>query len=90
MGNETSRGRRIAAFIRHGDFNRPPNTASAHSPRALSPLGRSQAEAAAFQRVCRKSFERSLAGDQLNPVRTSHQCWCNFPGCFTDPQVREA
>ena len=46
MGNETSRGRRVAAFIRHGDFNRPPNTASAHSPRALSPLGRSQAEAA--------------------------------------------
>jgi len=47
----------------------------------------SEEEAAAFQRVCSKSFERSLAGDQLNPVRTSFQCWCNFGGCFTDPLV---
>ena len=44
-------------------------------------------EAMAFQRVCQPKFERSLAGDQLNPVRTSYQCWCNFPGCFTDPDV---
>jgi len=44
-------------------------------------------EAAAFLKVCQSSFERSLAGDQLNPVRTSFQCWCNFPGCFTDPLV---
>ena len=44
-------------------------------------------EAGAFQRVCKSSFERSLAGDQLNPVRTSFQCWCNFPRCFTDPDV---
>ena len=44
-------------------------------------------EAAAFLRVCQKSFERSLAGDQLNPVRTSYQCWCNFPECFADPVV---
>ncbi len=27
-------------------------------------------EALAFQNVCEASFERSLAGDQLNPVRT--------------------
>ena len=44
-------------------------------------------EAAAIQEVCRPHFERSLAGDQLNPVRTSFQCWCNFAGCFTDPLV---
>jgi len=44
-------------------------------------------EAAAFQRVCQSSFERSLAGDQLNPVRTSYQCWCNFPRCFTEPAI---
>jgi hypothetical protein len=44
-------------------------------------------EAEAFQRVCKESFERSLAGDQLNPVRTSFQCWCNFPKCYTDPVV---
>jgi len=30
-------------------------------------------EMAAFQRVCKPNFERSLAGDQLNPVRTSFQ-----------------
>jgi len=47
----------------------------------------SEEEAAAFQRVCRPKFERSLAGDQLNPVRTSFQCWCNFAECFTDPLV---
>jgi len=47
----------------------------------------SEDEAAAFPRVCASSFERSLAGDQLNPVRTSDQCWCNFPGCFVDPLV---
>ena len=44
-------------------------------------------EAEAFQSVCKSSFERSLAGDQLNPVRTSFQCWCNFAGCFTNPHV---
>ena len=48
----------------------------------------SPAEAAAFQRVCEQHFERSLAGDQLNPVRTSFQCWCNFPGCFMDEDVQ--
>ena len=44
-------------------------------------------EAQAFLNVCQKSFERSLAGDQLNPVRTSFQCWCNFPECFADQSV---
>ena len=44
-------------------------------------------EANAFLSVCHKSFERSLAGDQLNPVRTSYQCWCNFRSCFTNPHV---
>ena len=44
-------------------------------------------EAEAFKQVCHESFERSLAGDQLNPVRTSYQCWCNFAKCFTDPKV---
>ena len=44
-------------------------------------------EAAAFQSTCKESFERSLAGDQLNPVRTSFQCWCNFGDCYTNPLV---
>mmetsp|Transcript_23163 Transcript_23163/g.49975 ORF Transcript_23163/g.49975 Transcript_23163/m.49975 type:complete len:408 (-) Transcript_23163:251-1474(-) len=47
----------------------------------------SDREAEAFVKRCEAHFERSLAGDQLNPVRTSYQCWCNFPGCFTDPLI---
>jgi 2,3-bisphosphoglycerate-dependent phosphoglycerate mutase len=56
MSKQTGRGRRIAAFVRHGDFDRPENTASAHSPRGLSPLGRRQAEAAAtpIAALCRE------------------------------------
>ena len=42
-------------------------------------------EAAAFVSTCESKFERSLAGDMLNPVRTSHQCWCNFAACFANP-----
>ena len=38
--------------------------------------------------LCSSSFERSLAGDQLSPVRTSHQCWCQVPPCINDPVVR--
>jgi len=40
-------GRRVAAFIRHGHFDRPEGTASAHSLFPLSALGREQATAAA-------------------------------------------
>ena len=36
-------GRRVAAFIRHGHFDRPENVASAHSLFALSATGRDQA-----------------------------------------------
>ena len=28
-----------------------------------------------------RSFDRSLAGDQLSPVRTSYQCWCSQNEC---------
>lgn len=38
-----NRGRRIAAFVRHGHFERPEGTASAHSLFPLSPTGREQA-----------------------------------------------
>ena len=34
-----------------------------------------QEEADALFNAC-TSFDRSLAGDQLSPVRTSTQCWC--------------
>ena len=47
----------------------------------------SEVEAQAFRDVCKESFERSLAGDQLNPVRTSYQCWCNFPKCFANEHI---
>ena len=35
-------------------------------------------------------FERSLAGDQLSPVRTSTQCWCDEKdGCLAHPTVEK-
>ena len=41
------RGRRVAGFIRHGHFDRPDATASAHSLLPLTSRGRSQARRAA-------------------------------------------
>jgi len=38
-------------------------------------------EANAFQQTCENHFSRSLAGDQLSPVRTSFQCWCSGNEC---------
>ncbi|MEM9177331.1 MAG: histidine phosphatase family protein [Myxococcota bacterium] len=70
MSNGTGRGRRIAAFVRHGDFDRPPNTASAHSPRALSQKGQAQAEAAAgpIAALCREHglmIDKRIEASQL-------------------------
>ena len=47
MSERRQGGRRVAAFIRHGHFDRPEGTASAHSLFPLSALGRDQATAAA-------------------------------------------
>ncbi len=47
----------------------------------------SAAEADRFVELCRESFARSMAGDQVSPVRTSHQCWCQQK-CTRDPVVR--
>mmetsp|Transcript_16839 Transcript_16839/g.27933 ORF Transcript_16839/g.27933 Transcript_16839/m.27933 type:complete len:355 (+) Transcript_16839:92-1156(+) len=44
------------------------------------------AEAEAFAGACKK-FDRSLAGDQLSPVRTSTQCWCSEKECMQHPAV---
>jgi 2,3-bisphosphoglycerate-dependent phosphoglycerate mutase len=41
-----TRGRRVAAFVRHGHFDRPENVASAHSLFPLSQRGREQARRA--------------------------------------------
>ena len=46
----------------------------------------SEDEAEAFIRACDR-MDRSLAGDELSPVRTSFQCWCNYGNCFADPLV---
>ena len=46
-GESFARGRRVAGFVRHGHFERPEQTASAHSLFALSSLGRDQARCAA-------------------------------------------
>jgi len=35
------------------------------------------------------SFERSLAGDGVTPVRTSSTSWCNVDKCLSDPLVQE-
>ena len=34
------------------------------------------------------SFERSLAGDGVTPVRTSSTSWCNVRSCLSDPVVQ--
>ena len=37
---------------------------------------------------CKDRLERSYAGDQLSPVRTSTQCWCDDTAdCITHPTV---
>jgi hypothetical protein len=41
----------------------------------------SDEEADAFRDGCAHQFSRSLAGDQLSPVRTSSQCWCSQNEC---------
>ena len=41
----------------------------------------SDQEALAFKTGCADQFSRSLAGDQLSPVRTSQQCWCSGNPC---------
>ena len=38
-------------------------------------------EREAFKSTCADQFARSLAGDQLSPVRTSYQCWCSQNAC---------
>ena len=45
----------------------------------------SDEEAEAFTSSCAPHFSRSLAGDQLSPVRTSHQCWCSANECERHP-----
>ena len=49
------RGRRVVAFVRHGHFDRPEGTASAHSIYPLSEEGRGQAAraAASILELCR-------------------------------------
>ena len=44
---QPARGRRVAAFVRHGHFDRPEATASAQSLYPLSAQGRIQAAEAA-------------------------------------------
>ena len=48
----------------------------------------SDEEVDAFLNGCRSHFERSLAGDQLSPVRTSKQCWCADNECAANSLVK--
>ena len=45
----------------------------------------SDEEIDAFIKGCQSHFDRSLAGDQLSPVRTSQQCWCSDNACERNP-----
>mmetsp|Transcript_29596 Transcript_29596/g.90796 ORF Transcript_29596/g.90796 Transcript_29596/m.90796 type:complete len:461 (+) Transcript_29596:8-1390(+) len=49
----------------------------------------SETEAQRLIELCADSFTRSMAGDQLSPVRTSHQCWGSSPTFLNDPTVKE-
>ena len=48
----------------------------------------SDEEAQAFIDGCSAHFSRSLAGDQLSPVRTSSQCWCSGNACEANPMTQ--
>ncbi|KAG8466974.1 hypothetical protein KFE25_008353 [Diacronema lutheri] len=48
----------------------------------------SEDEAAALIAVANDSLVRSLAGDQVSPVRTSNQFWCSTGECLRDEAVR--
>ena len=68
-GETRARGRRIAAFVRHGHFDRPDDLASAHSLFPLSAKGREQARRAAgpILELCRE------IGLELDPRIESSQ-----------------
>ena len=63
------RGRRVAGFVRHGHFDRPDSTASAHLPLPLSDEGRRQARACAIP-ILESSRELAL---ELDPVIEASQ-----------------
>ena len=48
----------------------------------------SSAEAEIISGVCGVALQRSLAGDQVSPVRTSQQCWCDQTCQARHPTVR--
>ncbi len=63
-------GRRLAAFVRHGHFDRPERTASAHSLYPLSDVGVAQAKAAAktIATICAEMglvIDRRIESSQL-------------------------
>jgi len=49
----------------------------------------SDAEAESFiETIGEDNFGRSLAGDVVSPVRTSHQSWCQSEPCLSDERTR--
>lgn len=67
-------GRRVAAFIRHGHFDRPDDTASAHSLFPLSETGWAQATAAAVT-VAALCEEHSLEIDKRIEASQLLRAW---------------
>lgn len=74
MSTEQTGGRRIAAFVRHGHFDRPEGTASAHSPRPLTAQGRAQAAAAAA-RIAALCDEHGLTIDKRIEASQLLRAW---------------
>ena len=70
-----ARGRRVAAFVRHGHFDRPEQVASAHLPLPLSADGREQARSAAatILRHCDEPKASHLILRFLSSGRSSFQ-----------------
>lgn len=59
----STRGRRLAALVRHGHFPRPEGVASAHLPLPLSPEGRGHARDAGLQ-IARIAREHRIELDE--------------------------
>ncbi len=70
-------------------LSRPGGAAGEHAPWVVTLRDFvSDDEASAFIEGCAEHFERSLAGDQLSPVRTSKGCWCSENECHRDERTR--
>ena len=74
MSEGKGRGRRVSVLVRHGHFDRPEDTASAHSLLPLSETGHAQAEAAA-RVIAGRCAEHGLAIDKRIEASQLLRAW---------------